>query len=98
MHGSKNGMQRCLAERRALTENNMAAAKKPHVTLTYLDFESLIGKSPQEVYRQFVITCRLSRKRIFAASVKWNGYRVTETDNRITIHLAQDQREVAYFS
>jgi hypothetical protein len=77
----------------------MANRKIRHVTLMYLDFDSLVGRTPQEIYQQFGITCRLSKKRIFPASVTWNGYRVSEaSERRITVELAQDGRPTAYFS
>ena len=76
----------------------MAEKQTPHVTLVDLDFDSLVGKSPQEIYRHFRRRDRSSRKRFFASSVAWDSYRVTESPERITIHLAQGGKVTASFS
>ncbi len=69
-----------------------------HIKVTHVDFDSLLGKSPQEIYGLFVGTCRMNRKRLLPASLQWNNYRVSETPNLITIHLALNEDDVAYFS
>jgi hypothetical protein len=72
--------------------------KIPHVTLVDLAFDSLVGKSRQEVYRHFRVCQRASRKKFFAKAVDWDSYRVTSSPERITIHLAQNGKVTAYFS
>ena len=76
----------------------MTEKKIPHVTLVDLDFHFLVGKTPDEVYRQFRRCDRLSRKKFFSRTVQWGSYRVTESPERITIHLAQGGKAIAYFS
>jgi hypothetical protein len=44
----------------------MAEKKIPHITLVGLDFDSIVEKSPEEVYRHFRRCDRLSRKKFFA--------------------------------
>ncbi len=74
------------------------AKGKLHVTVTMVDFDSLVGKTAPQIYHEFEITCRLSKKRIIPARVKWNSYRVTREPDRITIHLAWDEQDIAFFS
>ena len=94
----RKGLSRRAGEGTSNDGRIMAEKTIPHVTLVDLDFDSLVGKSPEEVYRHFRRCDRVNRKKFFPRSVQWDTYRVTVSPERITIHLSQDGKEAASFS
>ena len=72
--------------------------KRPHVTMVTLDFAGLQRRSDRGVYREFDSIRLGSPKRIFPPYVWYNSWRVSRQPDRITIHLAADGEDVAYYS
>jgi len=70
----------------------------PRVTMITLDFARLQHRSDQQIYAEFENIRLSSRKPIFPKNVRYNTWRVTRQPNRITIHLAIDGQDVAYYS
>lgn len=64
----------------------------PHITALINDFHALVHSSDEVIVNRFLFYRGTSRKRLFAKSVVYNGYRLKREPARITIELLDTQR------
>ena len=65
----------------------------PVISITSLDFDDIVRMSDKEAYEHLVIVCRLSRKRIVPAKVRYDAFRISRTPDGVFIHLLFDGKE-----
>ena len=71
----------------------MSSTRIPVISITSLDFETIVRMSDKEVYSHLVAACRLSRKRIVPARMKYDAIRVSRTPGSVFVHLLLGDKE-----
>jgi len=70
----------------------------PQITVVHLEFDELTRGNDQAIYEEMVIALRSNKKSLLPKSVKHDRYRVTRSQNLITIHFLKGEVETAQFS
>jgi len=65
----------------------------PVISIVSLDFEDIARMSDKEVFQHLAAVCRLSRKRIVPAKVRYDAFRVSRTAESVFIHLLFGSKE-----
>lgn len=76
----------------------MASKSIPHVSVVVVNFDQVAASADEEIVRQFIVTCRLSRKRLFPKNSAFDAFQVTRMQNEIRIALLSGDRIAGYFS
>jgi len=63
------------------------------ISITSLDFDNIARMSNKEAFEHLAVVCRLSRKRIVPAKVRYDGFRVSRTPDSVYIHLLFGEKE-----
>ena len=71
----------------------MSSKGIPVISITSLDFDDIARMSDKEAYEHLAVVCRLSRKRIVPARVRYDAFRVSRTQNSVYIHLILGEKE-----
>ena len=73
----------------------MSIKKIFHIGIISLDFDQIARMPDKEVFERQVLVCRLSKKRIVPAKVRYDVFRASRASNSITIHLLFLEKESA---
>jgi hypothetical protein len=68
-----------------------------HITVIILNFNEVARYDDEGIWHHVVQTCRLSEKRLIPKSVRFNGYRISRSKNKVIAHLYNGEREVMRF-
>jgi len=52
----------------------------------------------EQAVKHLIKVCRLSKKRIVPAKVKYNAFRVSRSPNAVTVHLLNEEEETGRVS
>jgi len=68
-----------------------------HITVVILNFNEVSRYDDEDIWHHVVQTCRLSKKRLIPKSFRFNGYRISRSENEVIAHLYNGEREVMRF-
>jgi hypothetical protein len=68
-----------------------------HLTVIIVNFEEVARYDDEGIWHHVLQTCRLSKKRLIPKSIRFNGYRISRSENEVIAHLYNGEREVMRF-
>lgn len=71
----------------------MSSKGIPVISISSLDFENIARMSDKQAFEHLVVVCRLSRKRIVPARVRYDAFRVSRAPESVFIHLLLGDKE-----
>jgi hypothetical protein len=76
----------------------MSSKSIPGLAIAITNSDEGAAFNDRQAFAHCITSLRLSRRRLLPKSVSYNGFRLTRSVNRVTVHLHLDDRETARVS